>query len=102
MEYKLHNLQQLAAKHLKLYGNKLTFIEIVKKLSNPPFEGMAITGALHEYVCYRTNQEGSLMSIKSIEEIQHIMGGTMSGILCQKITSLEAEKKKLQDALSRT
>ncbi|RBR12135.1 uncharacterized protein FIESC28_08769 [Fusarium coffeatum] len=98
LRYRLIGLRQLAAERIELYGDKMALIDIVKKLPKPPFERMAITGALYNYVCHRMNVEGVTMSLEGMDELQNAIGGTMSGILCQKIASLEAENKRLQEA----
>ncbi|KAJ4140361.1 hypothetical protein NW768_001721 [Fusarium equiseti] len=86
---------------IELYGDKMAFTDIAKKLSKPPFEGMAITGDLYNYICHRINVEGITTSLEGMNELQNATGGTMSGILCQKIASLKVDNKKLQEALGR-
>ncbi|KAM0188820.1 hypothetical protein ACHAPA_000408 [Fusarium lateritium] len=99
IKYRLPGLRQLAGERIIAYGDKITFIDIVKTLSNKPFEAMTISGQLHDYVCLRASKEGQVLSDKSTTELQQAMGGTMAGILCQKIASLEAENKALRDVL---
>jgi hypothetical protein len=95
LKYHLPQLRQLAAERISIYGDNIGFVEIVKTLSNPPFKSMAVTGALRDYVYHRASQEGQMMS----KDVQRIMGGTMAGLLCQRIASLEAEKGRLHRAL---
>ncbi|KAM0214443.1 hypothetical protein ACHAPQ_011054 [Fusarium lateritium] len=94
LKYNLPILSHLATERIIAYGDKIPFIEIVKRLSNPPFAGMAITGAFREYVCDRMSREGKSMSEQSIVNLKKAMGGTMAGLLCERILHLEMNKNK--------
>ncbi|KAM0355738.1 hypothetical protein ACHAPU_000124 [Fusarium lateritium] len=96
IKYRLPALRQLAGDRIVIYGDAISFVEIIKILSKKPFESMNITGQLYDYVCNRASKEGDLMSRKSAEEIQQAMGGTMAGVLCQRIAVLEVENKHLK------
>jgi hypothetical protein len=91
----------MAGERIVAYGDNISFIDIVKTLSNKPFEAIVITGQLHDYVCLRASKEGKVLSEKSTAEIQGAMKGTMAGILCQRVVSLEAENQALRDALGK-
>ncbi|KAF5674960.1 hypothetical protein FHETE_2711 [Fusarium heterosporum] len=98
-KYQLPTLRQFAGERIVIYGDTISFVEIVKILSNKPFESMKITGQLYDYICHRSTKEGELMSTKSAEEIQQAIGGTMAGVLCQRIAKLEVENKHLKGVL---
>lgn len=101
IKYRLTGLRQMAGERIVAYGDNLSFIDIMKTLSNKPFESMMITGQLLDYVCLRASKEGQVLSEKSTAEIQGAMKGTMAGILCQKIASLEAENQALRSVLGK-
>ncbi|KAM0355739.1 hypothetical protein ACHAPU_000125 [Fusarium lateritium] len=56
-KYNLPDLSRLVSERITIYGDRIDFVQIVKRLSEPPFAGMAITGALYEYITYRTAKD---------------------------------------------
>ncbi|KAF4342650.1 hypothetical protein FBEOM_3423 [Fusarium beomiforme] len=91
----LPSLSVQAGERLVIYGDKLPFLEIVKKLSGQEFKEMSFTGGLYDYICQRASVEGSKMNATNASEVQKVMGETMAGILCKRIANLEAENRHL-------
>ncbi|KAH7185389.1 uncharacterized protein B0J16DRAFT_399143 [Fusarium flagelliforme] len=97
VEYHLAELRQLASERIAIYGDNITLVLIVKILSEPPFKNISLVGSLRDYVRHRANQQEEMIP----KNVQTLMNGSMAGILCERIASLESEKKQLHEALNR-
>jgi hypothetical protein len=94
LKFNLPILSQLAAERVIKHGDKIPFIEIAKRLSNPPFAGMAITGAFRDYIYDRMSREGKAMNQQSIVNLKKAMGDTMASLLYERVLHLEMDKNK--------
>ncbi|CVL10829.1 hypothetical protein FPRO06_08088 [Fusarium proliferatum] len=99
VRYQLPRLQVQAGERIAIYGDKIPFLEIIKKLSGSQFTDMNLSGTLYDYICDRASAENASMTDTSAAEIRAAMGGTMASVLCQKIVKLESEKKHLKEIL---
>lgn len=99
IKYQLPELEKLAAAKIRSYGDKIAFMEIIKRMSSPPFSNMEIKGLLNDYLCARMTREGASMTSQTRAEIEKVMESTMISILYQRIVGLEREKGKLQEAV---
>ncbi|KAF4501614.1 hypothetical protein FAGAP_2179 [Fusarium agapanthi] len=99
IKYRLPRLQLEVGERIAVYGDKLSFLEIIKKLSGSQFADMSLGGTLYDYISNRASAENAIMTDTSAAEIRAAMGGTMASVLCQKIVKLESEKKHLKEIL---
>ncbi|KAG5794635.1 hypothetical protein H9Q69_006306 [Fusarium xylarioides] len=100
IKYQLPELSQLAGERIRIYGDEITFPEIMKRFSSPPFDNMEIQGLLRDYLCTRITREDPSMSTQTRAEIEKVMGSTMISILYQRIAGLEREKKTLKETVN--
>ncbi|KAL9567124.1 hypothetical protein ACKAV7_008893 [Fusarium commune] len=97
VKYRLPSLQLEAGKRIAIYGDKIPFLEIIKEFSGPQFTNTNLSGRLYDCICQRASAESAIMIDTAAAEIKAIVGGTMSGILCQKIAKLETGNKELKE-----